>query len=137
MHKAMYERIYGKPYELDEKDKAILAERIKVWESRTDGPRVGDYVITSKGLLRLTHDWGDMIQTTVKGYSYDVSFHLSRDGYMSFSGSLDPGVPKDRLILTDEVREGTCWFFSYDYAEAHNGVRVTVPCRVYRLENEQ
>lgn len=133
MHKAMYERVYGKPYEIDETDKAKLADRAKARESLT-GPLVGDYVVMPDGTLRrFTHDWGDEIQTTVKGFQYDASFHIGRDGYMSFSGSLDRGVPKDRLTLTGEVKDGSCWFFSHDYAEGGNGVRVTLPCRVYKL----
>jgi len=135
MHKASFERVYGKPYAMDETDAELLAQRIREWDKR-QGPRVGDFLETPKGLLRLTHDWGDTIQTTVpSGHpcSGDVSFHLSRDGYMSFSGSLDPGVSRDRLELTADTRIGSCWFFSHDYAEAHNGVRVNVPCRVYKL----
>lgn len=131
MHKAMYERVYGKPYELDDRDRELLAQKAKQWNARTDGPRVGDYVITQKGLLRFTHDWGEDIQTTVKP-GYDASFYLS-DGGMSFSGSLASAVPKTALVLTDQVMEGSCWFFSHGFAEASNGVHATVPCRVYRL----
>jgi hypothetical protein len=131
LNKAMYERVYGKPYEMDDRDRELLAEKTKAWEARQDGPRVGDFVITPKGLLRFTHDWGEDIQTTVKP-GYDASFYLS-DGGMSFSGSLSPGIPKALLELTGEVMEGSCWFFSHGFAEASNGVHATVPCRVYRL----
>ena len=133
LHRAAYEEVYGKPYEIDERDREILAERIEKWNSRQDGPRVGDFVITQRGMLRFTHDWGDDIQTTVRP-GYDSSFYLSGSGHMSFSGSLDPGVLKTDLELTNEVQEGSCWFFSHGFAEAHNGVYVTVPCRVYRLK---
>ncbi len=138
MHKAMWDRIHcGTPYQVDGLDKAILAARIEEWDKH-EGPRVGDFVNTSKGLLRLTHDWGEDIQTTVPGThpcAGDVSFYFSKGGYMSFSGSLDHGIPKARLQLTPEVREGSCWFFSHDYVEAHNGVHVKVPCRVYQFES--
>jgi hypothetical protein len=132
MNRAMYERVYGKPYEMDDKDRAILAQRIAEWQAYEGGPRVGEYVVTPKGYLRFTHDWDDSIQTTVKP-GYDQSFFFGKGGYMSFSGSLDPAIPKDQLELTSEIREGACWFFSHDHMEAHNGVYgQTVPCRVWR-----
>ncbi len=132
MNKAMYERVTGNRYQLDERDKAILAQRILEWNQSADGPRVGEYVITDKGYLRFTHDWGESIQTTGKP-GYDSSFYFGKGGYMSFSGSLDPSVPKASLELTSEKKDGSCWFFSHDSAEAHNGVHVSVPCRVWRM----
>jgi len=39
MNKAMYERVYGKPYELDARDLEILAERTALWQARAnEGP---------------------------------------------------------------------------------------------------
>lgn len=136
MNKAMWERVHGTPYQIDDTDKAILAARIVEWEKR-QGPRVGDFVVTSRGLLRFTHDWGDEVQTTVPHThpcASDVSFYLTEDGYMSFSGSLDDSVPKSSLSLTTEIRQGSCWFFSHNHPEAHNDVYVQVPCRVWKLQ---
>lgn len=135
MHKAMYERVYGRPYEIDERDRELTVARAEA-RNKLQGPLVGDYVITPKGYLRFTYDWGAEIQTTVRP-GYDASFYIDKSGYMSFSGSLDPSVQKDRLELTDEIKDGSCWFFSHDYTEAHNGVHVTVPCKVYRLKANQ
>lgn len=134
MHKAMFERIHCTPYQLDTRDTEILAELTAKWEA-VPGPRVGDFVITSNGLQRFTHDWGNELQTTCAtfGGAKSGSFYLGH-GFMSFSGSLDPGVPKSGLKLTDEIRPGACWFFSHGFAEASNGVSVMVPCRVYKLE---
>lgn len=123
-------RFTSEPYQLDATDTALLAARIEQWNSH-QGPRVGDYVITSKGLLRFTYDWDDTIQTTSRGFG--GSFYISESGYMDYSGGLDSGVPKTALELTEETRDGACWFFSHDYRTAHNGVDVVVPCRVYRL----
>jgi len=132
MHKALYERIHGHGYQLDTRDQELLAELTAKWTAtENEGPRVGDFVITSKGMLRFTHDWGEDIQTTVRP-GYDASFYLGHGG-MSFSGSLDPGVPKSALEPTDQMQDGSCWFFSHGFAEAHNAVYVTVPCRVYKL----
>lgn len=133
MHKAMYERVTGDRYQLDERDKSILEQRVKEWSQDADGPRVGEYLMTEKGYLRFTHDWGESIQTTVRP-NYDASFYFGKGGYMSFSGSLDSAVPKTSLELTSEIKEGSCWFFSHDYATAHNGVHVSVPCRVWQLK---
>ncbi len=131
MYKAMYERVIGKPYELDEKDKGLLAERIEA-RAKVEGPAVGDWLITPAGLLRFTHDWGDSIQTTVRP-GYDASFYVTQCGHMSFSGSLASAIDKSLIEATEEMRDGACWFFSHEYAEASNGVRVEVPCKVYRL----
>jgi hypothetical protein len=50
---------------------------------------------------------------------------------VSYSGSLDPAIPKDKLTLTDETQEGRVWFFHHDQWQAHNGVNATVTFRVY------
>ena len=63
------------------------------------------------------------------------SFHLG-DGYTSFSGSLNPVVPLEKLIDTGEIRQGRFWFFSGDWPRANNSVDVEAPCRVYRYSEE-
>jgi hypothetical protein len=117
--------------EFDDRDAEILAQRIQQWQ-KVDGPRVGDFVHMPDGSLRrFTHDWGDDIQTTCGSFPGDVSFYFGGD-YMSFSGSLDPAIEKAKLTDTGETRDGKAWFFHHDWAKAHNGVSVMVPCRVYR-----
>lgn len=120
--------------EFDSRDADILAGRIAEW-NKIDGPRVGDYVRMLDGSLRrFTHDWGDEIQTTCGDQHpcrENQSFHFG-NGYMSFSGSLDPSIPKTTLDQTSEVIEGPAWFFHHDFMQAHSGVYCKVPCRVYQ-----
>ena len=119
---------------LDAKDAALYQARLTDWGA-IDGPRVGDFVEMLDGTLRrFTHDWGESIQTTVGDRhpcAGDQSFYWGGD-YMSFSGSLDPAIPKLSLELTEQKRDGWAWFFHHDEMRAHNGVSVAVPCRVYR-----
>lgn len=119
--------------EFDARDAEILAARIAAWDG-VDGPRVGDFVEMPGGeVRRFTHDWGDAIQTTcgvMHPCANDASFYFGGT-YMSFSGSLDPALPKAKLRDTGKVRQGRAWFFHHDHMTAHNGVHVEVPCRVY------
>ena len=125
--------------QFDERDCAIRAERIAMRESR-EGPRVGDFIEMLDGTLRrFTHKWNDGLQTTYiwqtgadKGKPADASFHLSADGSLSFSGSLDSSIPFASIEPTGETRDGAVWFFHHGEMKAHNGVHTTVPCRVYR-----
>ncbi len=114
---------------LDKKDKQILSDRIAAWNKRR-GPRVGDYVKMLDGTTRrFTHHWGDGLQVTC-AHNADTSFYLG-DGYMSFSGSLDPCIPLENIKDTGKKRNGWAWFFHHDSRCAHNGVQVEAPCRVY------
>jgi len=121
--------------QLDERDSAILAERVASIDA-LDGPRVGDYVRFADGIERRASfvtpkEWlpdVDSVQT-----SYGGSWHLG-DGYTNFSGSLYMGVPRSSLTLTDEVKDGAVWFFHHDYWQAGNGVDVLVPFRVYECD---
>jgi len=119
--------------DFDDKDAAILAERIAAWKNQA-GPRVGDYCKLLDGTLRrFTHDWGDSLQTTVGGShpcAGDSSFYFG-GAYMSFSGSLDSAIDKRAFRETAEQMGGGAWFFHHDHACAHNGVHVKVPCRVF------
>jgi len=112
---------------LDARDQAILTERTELFSKR-EVPSVGDYVIFANGITRrISYDWKDAVQTSDGG-----SFYLCSSGAMSFSGSLYRSIPVETLTLTDETKSGSCWFFHHNYAMAHNGVYVTVPCRVWR-----
>lgn len=118
----------------DDRDQAIKHERIARWNKRA-GPRVGDFLQLNKDQLhRFTHDWGEDIQITDRHYPGHGSFYFG-GGYCSYSGGLDSAIAKDRLEDTGEIREGTVWFFHHGYAQAHNGVHTTIPCRVYRLRS--
>lgn len=136
LHKAAFERVYGHRYSIDATDEAIIAGIKNAWIDRTSKliePTVGEFLLTDQGYLRFTHDWGEVIQTTVKP-GYDQSFHIDKEGFMSFSGSLDPAIDKTRLVLTSEIREGSCWFWSHGYVEGHNGVHTYMPCRVWAIQ---
>lgn len=109
----------------------IRQRRSRMREGAGKTPLVGDFVIFGEDLQieRISHDWGDGVQTSLGG-----SFYLD-DGYASFSGSLNPSVPKDQLVLVG-TRQGMFWFFSGNYARADNGVDVEAFCRVWKFEGE-
>lgn len=109
----------------DEKDETILRERVAGWK-RVEGPRVGDYIVFSDGVThRFSHDWGDGLQTSESG-----SFYFG-NGYMSFSGGLNPCVPREAIRDSGRTRPGHAWFFHHGFAHAHSGVYVEIDCRVY------
>lgn len=111
----------------DERDEEIRQARIEIWRT-VQGPRVGDYVLRKTGELhRITVDlYDDVMQASECGSYYFAGPH------MSFSGGCGPLIKRSSLELTAEERDGACWFFHHGHVEAHNGVRTTVPCRVYR-----
>jgi hypothetical protein len=114
----------------DARDIEIVKSRAVSYDARK-GPRVGDFVYL-KGEdepRRFTHDWGDDIQTTMQGS--DGSFYLAGN-YCSYSGGLDRAIMKNNLVDTGETRMGWVWIFHHDQAEAHNGVDMEMPFRVYR-----
>ena len=82
---------------LDELDRVILAMRLAQRDAVAT-PRLGDFVRFSDRLERISHDWGDTVQTSEGG-----SFYLAEGGHASFSGGLNPSVPKERLRKTEEI----------------------------------
>jgi len=107
------------------KDHAILSDRVAAYD-RYQGPRVGDFIRFSDGIVhQFSHDWDDSIQTT-KGGSFYLGTH-----YLSFSGALEPAISKEKLSLTPEMALGRVWFFHHDYRQAHSAVYASVPFRVY------
>jgi hypothetical protein len=119
--------------QFDERDAEILARREAEF-NLANGPRVGDFLRVAGGMLRFTHDWDDSLQTTV-GKDHpccgDASFYLGNDGYVSFSGSLDPSIDKTELFDTGEKQKGGFWFFHHDFQGAHRGVQCEMNCRVF------
>lgn len=116
---------------LDEKDTAIV-DKIKTEFAACVGrPRVGDFVILSDGRIhRCCHAWDDGMQTTTGG-----SFHIMRNGLVSYSGGLDPSKLWERFEDTGKTRIGRFWIFHHDLAGAGRGVDVNIPCRVYKLND--
>lgn len=132
------------PYDMvmfDDEDAALLAERIEA-RDKLEGPRLGDFVRFAEGVEvprlsrdddsrvgRFVHDWGDDIQ-----WYRDGSFYLCKGGGCSYSGTLNPAIPKSSLTLTDDKEYGSFWFFHHDMAGASRGVYVKAPCRVYEVK---
>ena len=55
---------------------------------------------------------------------------------MSYSGNLDPSIPKHQLKDTGKKGSGRIWFFHHDEARGHDAVYAIVNCRVYRQQKE-
>jgi hypothetical protein len=114
---------------LDDTDRDIIMRRAHKYDTESDPtkPRIGDYVVFSDGMLhRVSHIWDDGVQTSRGG-----SFHLG-DGYISFSGGLEPSIPFSDLELTDEKRLGQIWIEHHGWLQKDSAVYDEIPFRVYR-----
>jgi hypothetical protein len=116
--------------EHDAANAIILQDRQARLDAR-EGVRVGDFILSGDKVLRVAHDWGDEVQPTFGNPG--GSFYFSAGGGCSFSGSLDSSIPKTSLVLTEERRAGSVWFFSRDRAMAHNGYYTEAFFRVWRV----
>lgn len=118
--------------QLDEQDTEILLRRFHAFCDK-HGPREGDYVRFSDGVMRRISfitplEWlpeCDSVQTSDSG-----SWYLG-EGYCSFSGSLFLGVKRETLRDSGERKPGRVWFFHHDYRTAHNGVETEIDFRVF------
>ena len=118
--------------QFDDRDAVIRDRRLAAWNERP-GPRVGDFCIMPDGeARRFTHNWGDDIQTSWKGDGGD-GFYFG-DGFMSYSGGLDPALLKSALTETGETRDGRAWFFHHDQWGGGRSVYFVVPCRVFKFQ---
>ena len=133
---AEFQAYQGNPADalvLDERDSAIRAERLALFDS-IDGPRVGDWIRMLDGSVRrFTHDWdedGLQVQTPLSVCG-PCSFYFTSSGHQDYSGGMDPIVPLTRIVRTTEIKPGPVWFFHHGIQRAHNGVYTDVPCRVY------
>ena len=114
---------------LDDRDRAILADRLTAWEGHTGRPRVGDFVIMPNNhKRRCSHEWDHGMQPSTGG-----SYYIGGSGNASMSGGLYPSQPWEYFQPTDEMEPGRFWFFSHNVSGAGRGVEVFLPCRVYRL----
>ena len=127
-------RLYQKDYPVqpDDYDKGMVDTFLREWNSHfrndPDVPRVGDFIIMpDRSYERAACVRDDGIQTCTGG-----SFALD-NGYASMSGSLNPGIPKEKLIRTDEVREGNFWAFHHNIWTAHNAIGISCACRVFKV----
>jgi len=113
--------------EFDEFDAGILSER-QTARRNLSGPQVGDFLVReADGLLaRITHVWDDGVQTTKWSETGEGgSFHLGSSGRMSYSGGLEPSIPRDHLkkVSRPIPAKGRAWFFHHGQSRAHNGVQ--------------
>jgi hypothetical protein len=116
------------------KNEALLKKKMQV-RQLLEGPLVGDFILLSDGTFdRLTHDWGDTIQT---GGHQRGSFFLHDSGEMTYSGGLNPSIPKSALRPTGQTRVGRTWFFDEDWAGADRGVYFSVECNVWKVIDEK
>lgn len=112
-----------------ERDIQMFEERIAAF-NKVSGPRVGDYLQLWDGsYTRFTHAWDDGIQTGGGGGSYYIG-----NGYLSYSGGLDPSVRYSLIQPTEETKTGTVWAFHNDHRKAHNGVYYQLEFRVFKLK---
>ena len=98
------------------------------WAKR-EGPRVGDYIIhPDLTRTRFTHDWGDEIQAGGGAGSY----HIGREGYLSYSGGLTRGIPKAKIEYAGYELPAEVWFFRDGFPGARRGIPATISSRVYK-----
>ena len=115
----------------DDRDHDILTARVYQWDKR-EGARVGDYIEFADGVThRFSHDWGKEEGMGIQTSPIGGSFYFG-DGYLSYSGGLEPCIQHDQLVDTGEQRLGSVWFFHRDYRRAHNGINAVIPCRVFK-----
>jgi len=118
--------------DLDERNRAILAGNVELWEARP-GPRVGDFVILPDGgVRRFTQDMGTGLQITSPDDPIGQFRFYIRSGWMTYTGDKDSAILKGRLTLTDEKRNGHAWFFHHNVFNATKSVHIVMPCRVFR-----
>lgn len=109
----------------------ILSERVQAYDKNI-GPRVGDYLSLPHGIMtRFTYDWGEEIQ--IGGGS--GSFYLG-NGYISYSGGLDPSIEKRYMIDTGKKEDGMVWFFHEGSSGGGRGVYFYIPFRVFKLTDD-
>lgn len=118
---------------LDREDQRLVLLRAARYD-QDPGPRVGDFIDYRDGVTRrIAHVWPSdenddgsaLIQTTDGG-----SFYLG-GGFISYSGSLYPGLKASHLRRVWGSREGSVWVFHHDQRRAHNGVNASSMFRVY------
>lgn len=122
----------------DARDDELFKRREKLY-NEIDGPRIGDYirVLFPNGdapYTRITHIWKNLgLPDSIQSGGLGGSYYLG-DGYISYSGSLTPGIPGNFLRPTKQKRKGNVWIFHHDFQYAHNGVEYNMDFRVYEVD---
>ena len=116
-----------------DRNNQIFEERKAAYDA-IPGVRVGDYVRLPGGThTRITHTWQDrkgQPSTVQTGGSPGGQYYLG-DGYISYSGELDPGVHASRLRLLDYTMRGSVWFFKENWPRANGGINYAMDFRVF------
>lgn len=120
----------------DDHDFGIIRERLKMRATRCE-PLAGDFICFTDGVyLRIAYCWSDGAEWLGPAQTEDGSgsYYLQSGGSCSMSGSLDSGVPLERLSATDELREGSAWIFHRDSAGADRGRNFRADFRVWKYD---
>lgn len=105
----------------------IIAQKRLIEYNNIEGVRVGDYIIREDGKkTRATYDWGESIQDG----GGQTSFYIG-EGYISYSGSLNPRIEKSKLKDTGKTEEGLVWIFIHDFWGASRAVHYKMDFRVF------
>lgn len=116
---------------LDPRNMQIFLERQAALDEDTR-PRVGDFVHFADGAeRRISYIWRDETGAAFSIQTSDGGSWYLGNGYVSFSGSLHPGIEPGALRPTGESKVGAVWFFNHDQARAHNGVDTYATFRVF------
>lgn len=120
---------------LDDRDTRIVTDRITAYWKRNDRPQTGDFIRFSDGVtLRIAYVWRDEGWTgNAQTEDGAGSYHLGEHG-LTMSGSLDDGVPVDKLKPTYETEIGSAWIFHHGHAGAGRGRSFRVPFNVWAYD---
>jgi hypothetical protein len=119
-------------FTFDEFDAGIVSERQRIRLSRRD-IQTGDFIRNKEGkLARVTYIWDDSAQTTkFSDTGEGGSFYFGLNGFMDYSGGLEPGLPKSHLRLAEGMQKGRAWIFHHNSSGAGRGVACDVYCRIW------
>lgn len=122
-------------HEPDERDWEIIRDRLRARAARSE-PLTGDFIRCADDVyLRIAYVWrGDDWTGNAQTADGAGSYHLHESGGCSMSGSLDSGVPLERLTPMVETREGSAWIFHHGYAGADRGRYFTAEFRCWAYD---
>lgn len=137
----------GHPPVFDERDAVLLRKRIAARKATTK-PLQGDLIkiIVPEGenpWRRVAHVWkhydaaNDYAEIGIEGIQPSSQpygdVYLGSTGYGSYSGSLEPIIPWDKIEFAG-WSAAKFWFFHHDRSGAGRGVDCWAPVRVWRVK---
>lgn len=130
-----YVLYYGGPVndELIEKDFLLLESYTVAYQNTysIERPIVGDCLRLPDGqYVYFCHIHTESAQTCGGG-----SFHLSRSGFISYSGGLDSGIQISDIELTVEKHVLPIWFSHRGHLRAGCAVNARIECRVWKTKS--